>query len=195
MRLNLKLLVVFLVLGLNLKLSANEISNNTLPTDPNVTHGTAEISQGANQLTIDQQTDKLITNWSSFNIGSDAKVQFNQPSSNSSALNHVNSADPSYIYGSLEANGKVILINPNGVIFSKGSRVDVGAIVASSLKLSDENFLKDNFVFEKDGIAGMIENRGTIKAFEGGTVALISSIVKNNGTIETPSGSTASTCW
>src|SRR6056300_1341127 len=191
MRLNLKLLVVFLVLGLNLKLIANEISNDTLPTDPNVTHGTAEISQGANQLTIDQQTDKLITNWSSFNIGSDAKVQFNQPSSNSSALNHVNSADPSYIYGSLEANGKVILINPNGVIFSKGSRVDVGAIVASSLKLSDENFLKDNFVFEKDGIAGMVENRGTIKAFEGGTVALISSIVKNNGTIETPNGSTA----
>src|SRR5210317_832568 len=191
MRLNLKLLVIFLVLGLNLKLSANEISNNTLPTDPNVTHGTAEISQGANQLTIDQQTDKLITNWSEFNIGSDAKVQFNQPSSNSSALNHVNSADPSYIYGSLDANGKVILINPNGVIFSKGSRVDVGAIVASSLKLSDENFLKDNFVFEKDGIAGMVENRGTIKAFEGGTVALISSIVKNNGTIETPNGSTA----
>jgi filamentous hemagglutinin family protein len=191
MRLNLKLLIVFLVLGLNLKLSANEISNNTLPTDPNVTYGTAEISQGANQLTIDQQTDKLITNWSEFNIGSDAKVQFNQPSSNSSALNHVNSADPSYIYGSLDANGKVILINPNGVIFSKGSRVDVGAIVASSLKLSDENFLKDNFVFEKDGIAGMVENRGTIKAFEGGTVALISSIVKNNGTIETPNGSTA----
>src|SRR6056300_1141713 len=191
MRLNLKLLVVFLVLGLNLKLSANEISNDTLPTDPNVTHGTAEISQGANQLTIDQQTDKLITNWSEFNIGSDAKVQFNQPSSSSSALNHVNSADPSYIYGSLDANGKVILINPNGVIFSKGSRVDVGAIVASSLKLSDENFLKDNFVFEKDGIAGIIENRGTIKAFEGGTVALISSIVKNNGTIETPNGSTA----
>jgi autotransporter-associated beta strand protein len=91
----------------------------------------------------------------------------------------------------LEANGKVILINPNGVIFSKGSRVDVGAIVASSLKLSDENFLKDNFVFEKDGIAGIVENRGTIKAFEGGTVALISSIVKNNGTIETPNGSTA----
>src|SRR6056300_764896 len=191
MRLNLKLLILFLVLGLNSKLSANEISNNALPTDPNVTHGTAEISQGGNQLTIDQQTDKLITNWSSFNIGSDAKVQFNQPSSSSSALNHVNSADPSYIYGSLEANGKVILINPNGVIFSKGSRVDVGAIVASSLKLSDENFLKDNFVFEKDGIAGMVENHGTIKAFEGGTVALISSIVKNNGTIETPNGSTA----
>ena len=145
MRLNLKLLILFLVLGLNSKLSANEISNNALPTDPNITHGTAEIRQGANQLTIDQQTDKLITNWSSFNIGSDAKVQFNQPSSSSSALNHVNSADPSYIYGSLEANGKVILINPNGVILSKGSRVDVGAIVASSLNLSDENFVKDNY--------------------------------------------------
>jgi filamentous hemagglutinin family protein len=191
MRLNLKFLVVFLVLGLNLKINANEISNNALPTDPNITHGTAVISQGANQLTIDQQTDKLITNWSGFNIGADAKVKFNQPSSSSSALNHVNSADPSYIYGSLEANGKVILINPNGVIFAKGSRVDVGAIVASSLKLSDENFLKDNFVFEKDGIAGIVENHGTIKAFEGGTVALISSIVKNNGTIETPNGSTA----
>src|SRR6056300_1099058 len=191
MRLNLKFLVVFLVLGLNLKVNANEISNNALPTDPNITHGTAVISQGANQLTIDQQTDKLITNWSGFNIGADAKVKFNQPSSSSSALNHVNSADPSYIYGSLEANGKVILINPNGVIFANGSRVDVGAIVASSLKLSDENFLKDNFVFEKDGIAGIVENYGTIKAFEGGTVALISSIVKNNRTIETPNGSTA----
>ena len=55
MRLNLKFLVVFLVLGLNLKVNANEISNNALPTDPNITHGTAVISQGANQLTIDQQ--------------------------------------------------------------------------------------------------------------------------------------------
>ena len=68
MRLNLKFLVVFLVLGLNLKVNANEISNNALPTDPNITHGTAVISQGANQLTIDQQTDKLITNWSGFKL-------------------------------------------------------------------------------------------------------------------------------
>ena len=66
-----------------------------------------------NKLTVNQNTDKLITNWSSFNIGKDATVQFVQPSSTSSALNRVTSSDPSYIFGTLQANGKIILINPN----------------------------------------------------------------------------------
>src|SRR6056300_1727219 len=167
------------------------VSTTALPTDPNITSGSATINQTTNSLTINQTTDKLITNWSSFNIGQDASVEFIQPSSSSTALNRVNSNDPSYIYGSLKANGKLILINPSGVLFQGGSKVDVGAIIASSLNLQDGDFLNDQYIFEKDGLAGTVNNSGTINAFKGGAVALLSDQVTNDGTINTPDGTTA----
>ena len=89
---------------------AQSISNNALPTNGNIASGSATITQTTNQLTINQSSDKLITNWSSFNIGRDATVQFNQPSSTSSALNRVNSSDPSYIFGNLKSNNSKIKI-------------------------------------------------------------------------------------
>jgi len=168
-----------------------EINNNTLPTNPNITSGSATINQTSNSLTINQTTDKLITNWSSFNIGKDASVEFIQPSSSSTALNRVNASDPSYIYGSLKANGKIILINPSGVLFQGGSKVDVGAIIASSLNLKDGDFLNDQYIFEKDGLAGTVNNAGSINAFKGGAVALLSDQVTNDGNINTPDGTTA----
>ena len=58
---------------------AQAINNNALPTNPNITSGSATITQNSNQLTINQATDKLITNWSKFYIVKDATVQFNQP--------------------------------------------------------------------------------------------------------------------
>ena len=125
---------------------AQSISNNALPTNPNIASGSATITQNSNQLTINQATDKLITNWSTFNIGKDATVQFNQPSSTSSALNRVNSSDPSYIFGNLKANGQVILINQSGVIFGNGSRVDAGGIVASTLNIKDTDFLNNKYI-------------------------------------------------
>jgi fibronectin-binding autotransporter adhesin len=167
------------------------VSTTALPTNPKITSGSATINQTSNSLTINQTTDKLITNWSSFNIGKNASVEFVQPSSSSTALNRVNSNDPSYIYGSLKANGKLILINPSGVLFQGGSKVDVGAIIASSLNLKDGDFLNDQYIFEKDGLAGTVNNSGTINAFKGGAVALLSDQVKNNGTINTPEGTTA----
>src|SRR5210317_524574 len=168
-----------------------EMNNNALPTNPNITSGSATINQTSNSLTINQTTNKLITNWSSFNIGKDASVEFIQPSSSSTALNRVNSNDPTYIYGSLKANGKLILINPSGVLFQGGSKVDVGAIIASSLNLKDGDFLNDQYIFEKDGLAGTVNNAGTINAFKGGAVALLSDQVTNDGEINTPEGTTA----
>ena len=172
---------------------AQTINNNTLPTNPVIESGKAAITQSTNQLTINQSTDKLITNWSSFNIGKDATVQFNQPSSTSSALNRVNSNDPSYIFGSLKANGQVILINPSGVIFGQGARFDAGSFIASTLNLKSSDFLNNNYIFEKDPNlqAGAIENNGSINAFVGGTVAFIAAKISNSGIISTPSGTTA----
>ncbi|MBU6339841.1 MAG: filamentous hemagglutinin N-terminal domain-containing protein, partial [Rickettsiales bacterium] len=172
---------------------AQSISNNALPTNPNIESGAATITQSTNQLTINQSTDKLITNWSSFNIGKDATVQFNQPSSTSSALNRVNSNDPSYIFGSLKANGQVILINPSGVIFGQGARFDAGSFIASTLNLKSSDFLNNKYIFERDPNlqAGSIENNGSINAFTGGTVAFIAPQIVNNGSIATPSGTAA----
>ena len=162
---------------------------NLLPQNPSVINGSAVISKNDKTLTIQQNSDKLITNWSSFNIDKDHTVKFNQPQSTSSALNRVQTNDPTYIYGNLTANGNVILINPNGVIFKDGSRVDVGSIIASSLNLKNNDFLNNKIIFEKEFNAGSIENNGKISAFEGGAVALIGQQVTNNGEITTPNGS------
>ena len=161
---------------------------NLLPQNPSVINGSAVISKNDKTLTIQQNSDKLITNWSSFNIDKDHTVKFNQPQSTSSALNRVQTNDPTYIYGNLTANGNVILINPNGVIFKDGSKVDVGSIIASSLNMKNDDFLNNKIIFEKEFSAGSIENNGKISAFEGGAVALIGQQVTNNGETTTPNG-------
>ena len=173
------------------KVYGAEISNFSLPTSPVVKSGQASFEQTHDKLTIQQSSNKLITNWSSFNIGKDAAVEFIQPNSSSNALNRVNSSDPTYIYGSLKANGNLLLINPSGVLFKEGSRVDVGSIIASSLNLKDGDFLNDQYIFEKDGFAGTVSNEGAINAFEGGAVALIAPQVSNEGQISVDDGSVA----
>jgi len=184
-------LILSMLSGIVNSVNAYAIDVNALPTNPVVTQGSATINQDATSLTINQQTDKLITNWSTFNIGGNARVQFVQPSVTSTALNRVNASDPSYIEGTLSANGKVILINPNGVLFSNGARVDTAGIVATTLKMTDQNFLTDNFVFEKDGVAASITNAGDLRAFVGGVVALIAPQVTNNGNISAEAGDVA----
>ena len=173
-------------------LKSQEINKNTLPTGGTVESGNATITSNQSNLSVKQNSDKVILNWETFNIGRDASVEFFQPNSSSTALNRVFASDPSHIYGSLKANGKLIFLNPSGVIFQGGSKVDVGAMIASSLNLSSENFLKDDYVFEKtNDINGLIKNEGTLSAFKEGTIALISNRIENNGVINTPEGSAA----
>jgi len=54
------------------KVYGAEISNFSLPTSPVVKSGQASFEQTHDKLTIQQSSNKLITNWSSFNIGKDA---------------------------------------------------------------------------------------------------------------------------
>ena len=109
---------------------------NALPTGGQVAAGSASIAQSANRMDVTQTSPKAVLNWQTFNIGAAAQVNFAQPSASAVALNRVLSSDPSAIYGKLNANGQVFLLNPNGVLFGAGSRVDVGGLVASSMKLS-----------------------------------------------------------
>jgi filamentous hemagglutinin family protein len=160
----------------------------TLPTGGNVVAGQASINQAGAAMTINQATPQAILNWQSFSIGASAAVNFVQPSASAVALNRVLGADPSAIYGSLTANGQVFLVNPNGVLFGPGARVDVGGLVASTLNIRDADFLARNYRFSRDGAVGTVVNAGDLS---GKYVALLAPEVRNEGVIVASMGTVA----
>lgn len=165
-----------------------QVAPTTLPTGGQIVGGSGSISQSGNTLTVTQGSDRLITNWNTFNIGSQARVDFRQPGASSMALNRVLDQNPSQIMGSLTANGRVFLMNPNGIIFGQGSRVDVGGLVASTLNMSNADFMAGRFTFTNPGNAGAITNQGSLN---GKVVALIAPQVSNAGTIAATGGTAA----
>lgn len=162
-----------------------------LPTNPNIVSGNINIQKNNANMVINQATNQGIINWGTFNIGANATVRFNQPNVNSSTLNRVVGGELSQIAGNLSANGNIILINPNGVIFQNGSRVDVGGITASTMNLSDNNYLNGNFHFTRDNSVGKVINQGTINAIDKGYVALLAPEILNEGVIIARKGTVA----
>jgi filamentous hemagglutinin family protein len=144
------------------------------------------VREGDN-LIIRQGSDKLIVDWNDFSIGEGELTKFIQPGSNSAALNRVYGGNPSSIYGSLRANGKVYLINPNGVFIGPSGRIDAGSFVASTLDTSDEEFLKGAGLTFKGGSDASVVNLGTITALDGDAF-LIARTVENHGAINAPNG-------
>ena len=133
-----------LMLIASLSLALASIPAQAAPTGGTVVTGTATIQQAGTTTTITQATNQAIINWNSFGIGANELVRFIQPGQLSVALNRVTGIDPSVILGSLQANGRVFLINPNGILFGQGSKVDVGSFVASTLDVQDGDFLSGN---------------------------------------------------
>ena len=165
--------------------SLAQIAANTLPTGGTVTSGNATIAQNNNTLNINQSSQKAIINWSTFDVGSAATVNFNQPNSQSSTLNRVNSASKSMIDGAVNSNGTVIFVNPNGIVFGKGAQVNTGSIVATTMNITDQEYLSENNkkIFSGSG-NGKIVNNGTITANNiDGYIALMAPQVKNQGVV------------
>jgi filamentous hemagglutinin family protein len=159
------------------------------PTGGVVVAGSATISGGAKLTTINQASQNAVLNWQSFNIAAGETVRFVQPDGNAVALNRVLGAEPSNIFGNLSANGKVFLVNPNGILFGQGASVNVGGLVASTLAIGDADFMAGRFKFAGAG-AGAVVNQGALKA-DGGYVALLGATVSNTGTIAARLGTVA----
>ncbi len=159
-----------------------------LPTGGQITAGSGAINQSGSLMTIEQNSQRMIANWSTFNIGADAAVNFNQPNSSAVALNRIQDQSPSQIRGALTANGQIYLLNPSGIIFGQTAQIDVGGLVASSLTLSDDDFLAGNSMLSTTGTTGAILNHGNIRTADGGYVAFIAPKVENSGTIDAPNG-------
>jgi filamentous hemagglutinin family protein len=160
------------------------------PTGPTVVAGSATLTPSGNTLTVTNSNGAVI-NWQGFSIGASETTRFQQPSSSSTVLNRVVGAGSSDIQGALTSNGKVFLVNPNGVLFGPGAQVNVAGLVATSLNITDANFLAGNYRFEKGATAGVVQNDGTIVTTPGGYVALLAPTVFSNGTISAPAGSVA----
>ena len=155
-----------------------------------VSAGNANISSTPGNMTINQNSQNVAINWQSFNINRGESVNFVQPNSSSVALNRVLGSDASSIMGNLSANGKVFLINPNGVLFGKTASVNVGSLVASTLNISDADFMANKYKFSGTG-TGAVLNQGAIHATDGGFVALLGANVSNQGVIAAKFGTVA----
>ncbi|HDQ4161162.1 filamentous hemagglutinin N-terminal domain-containing protein [Pseudomonas aeruginosa] len=163
-----------------------------LPSGATVVSGDAgfQTSTDGRHMVIDQQSHKLITNWNEFSVRADERVSFHQPGQDAVALNRVIGRNGSDIQGRIDANGKVFLVNPNGVVFGKSAQVNVGGLVASTLDLADRDFLAGNYQFSGDSGA-TVSNAGSLQASEGGSIALLGARVSNDGVIQAQLGDVA----
>ncbi|WP_141750059.1 filamentous hemagglutinin N-terminal domain-containing protein, partial [Janthinobacterium sp. HH107] len=159
------------------------------PAGGTVVAGQATINGAPGATVIRQGSQNAVINWASFNIGKGESVQFQQPNSNAVALNRVLGGDGTTILGNLSANGKVFIVNPNGILFGQGASVNTAGLVASTLDISNADFMAGKYQFSGNG-TGKVLNQGSISA-PGGYVALLGAHVSNEGTIQARLGSVA----
>jgi filamentous hemagglutinin family protein len=160
------------------------------PEGGQVVGGAGSIDQAGSKTTIHQATERMAIDWQSFDVKADERVQFIQPKSTSVALNRVLSNRGSEILGRIDANGKVILVNPNGIVFGQGSQINVGGMIASGLSIDSNDFMNGEFTLTAiEGTEGKVINSGIINAATGGSVTLLGKEVKNEGLISAHLGS------
>jgi filamentous hemagglutinin family protein len=159
------------------------------PTGGTVVGGAATIAgttiDGKVATLITQSTNKAVINWDDFSIPAAELVKFAQQAGTGSiTLNRVTGNQLSNIQGALEANGNIFLINPNGILFGSGAKVDVAGLLASTLDVDTDAFMNgDHLSFSQVNGKGLasIQNQGEIKVGDGGFVYLVAPKVDNSG--------------
>ena len=161
-----------------------------LPENPSVTSGAVSVTTAERAMQINQTTNKAIIDWQKFGIAPNESVTFNQPSRSSVVLNRVTGAEASALDGALNATGQVFLVNPNGVLIGSAARVNVGGLLATTLDIENQRFLGANYTFNARSATDKapVANDGAITAVDGGYIVMLANNVRNNGTIDAPSG-------
>jgi filamentous hemagglutinin family protein len=157
------------------------------PAGDQVVSGAVIIRHAPGVTTINQTSSHGIVNWQSFSIQAGELTRFIQPSANSATLNRVLGGNLSAIHGSLQANGQVFLINPNGVLIGPGGSVQTGAFVASTRDVSNAQFMQGGPLDFLGSATTSVVNLGSIHA-SSGDVHLIAYQVNNKGSITAPNG-------
>jgi filamentous hemagglutinin family protein len=134
-------------------------------------------SNGHVTVDVTQTGQSAVATWQTMNVGSNTTLNFDQSggtqtngANNWVILNRIMdpSGRPSQILGSVTAQGTVLVINRNGILFGAGSQVNVHSLVASSLDLLNTNddlvqtstdIANSNSLFVQGGLAAL--NAGT----------------------------------
>ena len=164
------------------------------PNGASVVGGAATVQgQGTSSVIVNQSTSSAIINWNTFNIRANESVRFNQPSSSSVALNRVTGGlGPSEIMGTLTANGRIFLINRDGILFGPGAVVNTAGFLATTNDIKNSDFMAGRYNFNIPGRPdASIVNQGRITATSGGFAALVAPGVRNSGTITATLGTVA----
>ena len=156
------------------------------PEGGTVVGGAATISgQGSAHVIVNQSSQNAIVNWNTFNVGVGERAQFDQPNASSAILNRVTGGlGPSQILGSIDANGRVFIVNRDGIIFGAGAVVKTAGFLATTSDIRNSDFMAGTYRFNIPGRPdASIVNQGTITATNGGFAALVAPGVRNSGTI------------
>lgn len=109
------------------------------PKGASIVLGQAELMENGNHLMI-TPSENAIIEWDNFSIELGETTQFVQPHAESSVLNRVISLDPSRLFGSLQSNGQVLLINQNGIVVGREASIDTAGWIASTLDFQNRSF-------------------------------------------------------
>lgn len=151
--------------------------------------GTASAIGNGSHLDV-TASHNAVLNWQSFNIGASESVTFHQPSAGSVVWNNIHDANPSQIFGRIDANGFVVLMNPSGFYFGPDAHVSAAGLVVSTAIASPLDSGAGLFwQFNGAPPRASIVNYGRLNTGSGGSLFLIAENVANHGTLEAPHGS------
>lgn len=163
-----------------------------LPSGGQVTSGSGSITvPSRGQMVVQQNSDRLVIDWQSFNVAKNYGVTFQQPGDKAIVLNRVVGNGTSSIVGNISANGQVVLVNPNGVFMKSGAKINSSGFMATTRTINDTDFMNGNLKFAAtDKTNTSVVNQAAITVSNGGYVVLAADNVTNAGRINTPSGKT-----
>jgi filamentous hemagglutinin family protein len=164
-----------------------------LPQGGVVVDGSAQIIiLSPTEMQVLQQSNKVVIDWASFNIGANESVKFLQGNSLAETLNRITGGGVSQILGQLQADGKLVISNANGILFGANAKVDVASLIATAASIKNADFMAGNLKFGEAGNASAsVINQGTITAAQGGLIALVAPGVANQGIINARLGKVA----
>ena len=155
------------------------------PEGGNIVDGSGSIDKQGNKTTVTQNSQNLVVDWDSFNVGKTEHVHFEQQHTTDSALNRIYDSRPSEIWGQLTGKGNIWLLNPNGVIFSKTAKVSTGGLVAAGLWMDSQDFMSGRYVLNNSRGTGDVSNAGVMEAKN---IGLAGANIANSGTIRAKAG-------
>lgn len=158
------------------------------PQGMTVAQGNVSAVQSGPRLDITASPNAVI-DWQRFNIAAGETTAFHQPSAVSVVWNRIFDANPSQIWGSLNANGIVVLMNQSGFYFGPNSSVNVGGFVAATVPIAPPTATGGGlWQFQGSPPAASIVNYGALQTHAGGSLFLVSEVIENHGVISAPGG-------